>query len=344
MKKFFNRNNNSYNNSNCLESQNWPMQSRGIMSETEELLKNLEHEDISEKKKAIFAIGEKKINEAVPKLVELLKNDEDKVVRNSAARALGKIADKEQFDEIFGALEVGLEDPDIHVRANSCWALGNLGDPRAIPLLEKMVDPGQRFYTMSADPNSEMISGADASDNMLQEGMKSSDVIIAAVKALGSIGNEAGIPPLKKALKDEEDGAVRCAACIAFGRIKSKEATTALIEALNDKMWYVKRDAAKALMRIKDSRAASALSQKLTDMYDEVKKFAKKALLALDKGAGKTIFKLYLKNPQDKDYQNFIKKNLNKADLVNILTELIEETKDAKQKQVLSAYLKKMTG
>ncbi len=314
------------------------------MSDNEEILNNLDSDDLSEKKKAVFKTGEKKIKVAVPKLIELLKDDEDKVVRNSAARALGKIADEDQKNKILNALEVGLEDPDIRVRANSCWALGKIGDRRAVKLLSKMVDPSQRFYTMSADPTSDQISEAEASDQLKEEGMKSSDVIIAAVKALGRIGDPDAIDALERALDDESDGQVRCAACLAMGKIGSKDATPSLLNALKDQYWYVRRDAAKALKKIKDQRAIYSLESLLDDMYDQVKKSAKKALLAIGEPANRVIFGLFLKNPQDEDYRQYIRENLSRDEIISFIEEYIEKEEDMEKKKRYRAFLKRMGG
>ena len=304
------------------------------MVEKEELLQQLDSDDIAVKKKAIFQLGEKKVIEAIPTLMSIMESHPDNVVRNTAARSFGKMGDKS--DEVYAAFEKATEDPDIHVKANACWSLGKLKDPRAIPILEKMVDPIHREYTFSGERGKEE-KGNAISTKLKEEGMKSSDVIIAAVKALGMIKDPAGIPGLLIALKDEDDGAVRCAAALALGKIKDASAVPPLINAMDDKYWYVRRDVAKALQKLKDPRAAVVLASKINDMYDQVREFSMKALLAIGKDAGATIFKLYLKNPKNVDLQNFIKKKLKRDDLIAILEDLIEtDPSQAVYKQYLA--------
>ncbi|QEE15639.1 HEAT repeat domain-containing protein [Promethearchaeum syntrophicum] len=312
-------------------------------SESDNLLKKLDDEDILEKKKAIFKIGEKKIVKAVPTLISLLKNDEDSVVRNSAARAIGKIGDREHLDQIVEALIEALGDADYYVRVNACWGLGKIKDSRAIPHLIEMVDPDQRVYTMG-DEILESTTEEQASTKLKEEGMKFSDVIVEAIKSLGKIKDPKALPALIEALKDESDGTVRCAAALAMGQIKDEAAVPYLISALDDKYWYVRRDAAKALSKLKAKsvKAAPMLARKMTDMYDEVREFALKALLAIGKPAGTEIFKLFLNNPQDTKLQKFISSNLTKQDMGSILKDLIETERNPTKKQIYEEYLVKI--
>ncbi len=312
-------------------------------SEIDVLFEKLDDSDILEKKKAIFKIGEKKIAKAVPKLISLLKNDEDSVVRNSAARALGKIGDREHLDQIMEALIAALDDKDYYVRVNACWGLGKIKDSRAIPHLVKMVDPDQRVYTMG-EQTIDSTKEEQASVKLKEEGMKFSDVIIESIKALGKIKDPKALPALIEALKDESDGSVRCAAALAMGQIKDETAVPYLIKSLDDKYWYVRRDAAKALSKLKGKsvKAAPMLARKMTDMYDEVREYSLKALLAIGKPAATEIFKLFLNNPQNEKLQKFISKNLTKQDMGKILKDLIDTERNPTKKQIYEEYLVKI--
>ena len=312
-------------------------------SESDLLLEKLDDSDILEKKKAIFKIGEKKIVKAVPKLISLLKSDKDPVVRNSAARALGKIGDREHLDQIVEVLIEALNDKDYYVRVNACWGVGKIKDSRAIPHLIKMVDPDQRGYSMGVDII-ESTNGEQLSTKVKEEGMKFSDVIVEAIKSLGKIKAPKGLPALIEALKDESEGAVRCAAALAMGQIKDESAVPYLINALDDKYWYVRRDAAKALSKLKGKsvKAAPMLARKMTDMYDEVREFSLRALLAIGKPAATEIFKLFLNNPQNEKLQKFISNNLSKQDLGEILNNLIENERNPTKKQIYEEYLVKL--
>jgi len=299
------------------------------MSETEEILANLNSDDLAIKKKNIFQAGEKKISESIPILISLLKSDEDSVVRNSAARSLGKINDASQFDDVLEALDEALTDSDPYVKSNACWSLGKLKNPMAIPSLMKMVDPSQRRYSMGGDPNNaDIIDETAASEKIKEEGIKFSDIIVSAIKAIGEIKVPEGIPALVKALNDESDGAVRCAAALALGKIGDNSAVPHLIKLLKiDKYWYVRRDIAKALVKLKDPRAAPELLRKTSDMYDEVREYSMKALIAIGKPIAKTLFQLFIQNPKNPKLKKFISQELNRAEINQILTELLKEEK-----------------
>ena len=305
----------------------------------ETLLENLQSNDLSLKKKAIFTAGEKKLEETIPIMISLLQEDSDSVVRNSAARALGKLYGGDHKEEILDVLIGALKDIDYYVKSNACWSLGKTKDPRAIPHLMEMVDPNQRFYSLAGDGNTQdTIAEKDASTKLKEEGVKFSDVIVGAIKAIGDMKDPKGIPALIKALEDEADGTVRCAACLALGKINDNSAVPALIELLQrEKYWYVRRDAIKALMKIKDPRAADELVKKASDTYDEVREFAVKALIALGKPVGSHIFKLFLSQPDNSALKQFITETLSKEDLKSILEELIatESNVDLKEKYQL---------
>lgn len=278
-------------------------------------------------------------------MINLLQNDIDPVVRNSAARALGKLYGKEQNDEILDALIQALKDNDYYVRSNACWSLGKTKDARAISNLIEMVDPNQRFYSNVGDGKTEnTISEKDASEKLREEGVKFSDVIVEAIKALGYIKDPLGVPVLIKALDDDIDGNVRCAACLALGKIKDNSAVPALIDLLKrEKYWYVRRDAIKALMKMKDPRSADELVKKASDMYDEVRDYAVKALVAIGKPAAPQIIRLFLNNPENNTLKNFISQSLSKEEMKDVLESMLEKETDKGIKEKYKLLLEKLT-
>ena len=309
-------------------------------SETE-ILQQLNSEDPAVRKKAIFAAGDKKLRSTVPVLIQILKEDADTVARNSAARALGKIADPDQIDQILEALQDALDDDNYYVKLNASWSLGKLKDKRAVSALAKMVDPSQRIYSFVGDGKTDgLTSETEANSKLKEEGMKFSDVILEAIKAIGKIKDASGIPPLIKALGDESDGSVRCAAAIALGKIGNEAAVEPLIDVLKgEKYWYVRRDIIKSLGKLKDPRAAPELAKKTIDMYDEVREEAVKALVKIGKPVLSTIFLLFLKDPTNPILKSYIQKNATKTDLHAILEKLIAQERNPKKKELYKQYL-----
>ena len=94
------------------------------------------------RRNAAWALGASDASEAVPALVDALK-DTDAGVREQVAWALGAIGDRRAVDGLIAALK----DQAAPVRKQAAWALGALGDPRAVNALMaalKDSDPGVR--------------------------------------------------------------------------------------------------------------------------------------------------------------------------------------------------------
>jgi HEAT repeat protein len=311
---------------------------------SEKLLDDLDNPDVSVKKRAIFTIGRKKIKEAVPKLIELLKNDSDSVVRNSCARALGKISDSARKDVVLEALIEALSDEDYYVKSNACWSLGKLKDPRAIESLSKMVDPTKRLFTMAGDgKTSDSTTEKSASEQLKEEGVKYSDIILEAIKAIGKIKSKKGISALVKALNDEGDGTVRGKAALALGKIRDPKAVQPLIDRLTEeKYWYVRRDIIQALEKFKSPKALPELVKKTSDMYDEVRECAMDAILAIGEPVHEEILKLFFKMPSNSKLQKYIKNNFSQQDLASMIRKFIDEAQSSDEKQKFQQFLSKI--
>jgi HEAT repeat protein len=96
------------------------------------LMKTLAHPVWIARRNAAWALGALDASEAVPALIDALK-DNDAGVREQVAWALGAIGDKRAVDGLMGALA----DAAPGVRRQAAWALGALGDRRAVVALTK---------------------------------------------------------------------------------------------------------------------------------------------------------------------------------------------------------------
>ncbi|BCM88886.1 hypothetical protein IAD21_00728 [Abditibacteriota bacterium] len=141
---------------------------------------------------------------------------------------------------VISALEKALENNDSSMGRVAASALGRIGDPSAIPILEKALT-GNNLHR---------------------------DVREAAAFALGRIGDPSAIPTLEKALRDEtlyHD--VRHTAASALGRIDDSNTISALQRVLTDKnLHYGIREATiYVLGEIGDASAIAVLGKALTD-------------------------------------------------------------------------------
>ena len=161
-----------------------------------------------------------------------------------------------------------LGDSQSLARTNAAWALGAIGDERALqPLLDSLRDEastvraqsawalgafGRRFSSETVEPLIQTLS--DHEPKVRQQ----------VAWALGAIGDRRAAEALTVALKDE-DFSVRSQAAWACGAIGAREAVPGLIEALKDNNVNVRKQSAWALGAIGDKRAADGLGNALKD-------------------------------------------------------------------------------
>ncbi|MBI4431127.1 MAG: HEAT repeat domain-containing protein [Candidatus Omnitrophica bacterium] len=133
------------------------------------------------------------------------------------------------------------KDYDEKVRSYMAMALGNLGDKRAIPLLEKAIR--------------EEISGAG-------------DIPIYSMWALGTL-KAAESASLLMDIAGSHDSAIRKTALFVLGSLESKEAIPLLKSALEDSEIDIQWNAAFALARLGDASGQPLLRQLLDRSYYE---------------------------------------------------------------------------
>ena len=150
----------------------------------------------------------------------------------------------------YDSLTKALAAPAWIARSNAAWALGALGNHKAVPLLSRSL--------------------TDTEPNVRKRGAWS----------LGALDASEAVPALVEALKDTDAG-VREQAAWALGAIDDRRAVDGLIGALNDSVAPVRKQAAWALGAIGDSRAVQALMKALKDTDAGVRKQAAWALGAI---------------------------------------------------------------
>jgi HEAT repeat protein len=93
------------------------------------------------RKRAAWALGFLHDEDAAPALLRTLADrNEETEVRAYAAEALGHVAPQTRHDEALAALLHALTDLAPEIRFWAAFALGNLGDERAIPALQRLAD------------------------------------------------------------------------------------------------------------------------------------------------------------------------------------------------------------
>ncbi len=201
---------------------------------------------------SLAAIGDP----AVEALIELLKN-EDSVVREFSAGALGRIQSEKAVESLIDALL----DQDRRVRSAAATALGKIQSEKALqPLMSSLNDENSSVRYNAAEAVGRI--GSEQAVDALVAGLNDERnyVRVAIATALGRIGSERTVDPLIRALKDE-DNQVRQASVLALLKTKSEKAVEPLIEALTDEDWEVRLYAVEALERIGTLEALKAIDE-----------------------------------------------------------------------------------
>ena len=167
---------------------------------TDQLQEELDSSDISVNTRSalISALGKLGDEDSIQTLKDLLSDSgEEKSVRWRAATALGEIGG----DESLNALISVLDDPDPLLRSKAIEALGNFtGKEAEAALIQALRDSFWRVRVSAAKSlgSSRSTEGVDILIYKAEHDPDSRNVRIAAIEALGEIGNSASIEFLKQ--------------------------------------------------------------------------------------------------------------------------------------------------
>ncbi|MBI4960528.1 MAG: HEAT repeat domain-containing protein [Desulfovibrio sp.] len=188
-----------------------------------------------------------------------------RAIRQIVRLALG--CDGETREVIRCILEgLGKDDQPPFVLWHLALALGQLGDPHVVPVLEQLAGhehANVRFRVAVAlgllrDPSGLALLQRLAQDPYQIE--QASVVRQYATWALGLIGEVASLPILAELTRDP-DPVVRWHAAVAIGDIGDPKGTELLIPLLNDPIPFVRGHAALALAEIGDTQGLPPLEQ-----------------------------------------------------------------------------------
>ncbi len=187
-----------------------------------------------------------------------------------AARALAKFG----TPSVQPLIEVTNDSPNV-IEAVA-WALGEIGDSRAVDLLIEQVSKG---YSEAAEALGK-IRDTRAVNPLIKALEAKSDTQRAATWALGKLGDGRAVEPLLRALQDEKED-VREQASGALGELGDKHASKSLIKLLNDRNYDVCEQAATALGKLGDLGAYDALYSLFKSSSGTLAEAAKDALCVL---------------------------------------------------------------
>jgi len=255
------------------------------------LMKHLQDPAFNVRIAACTALGQIGDPSAVPALIASL---DDRDISEAVTNALVQIGKPAVL-----ALIEALTSPSNRVRRAACTALGEIGDPDAVPAL--------RVHAEIMEEAQQALAMLGGTSMALQEAVRmlaeqslwgvlcralTSDLVRDAIVQLGSNA----VPALMEALCDNNPK-IRSAACTALGQIGDNTAVPKLIKCLNDNAIYVRIAACTALGQIGDPSAVPALIACL-DQQD-VSEAAANALVQIGKPAVPALIET-LTNPSER--------------------------------------------
>ncbi|MBP7691929.1 MAG: HEAT repeat domain-containing protein [Anaerolineales bacterium] len=160
------------------------------------LLKTLTDADAGARARSARLLGENREQRAAPALTELLLDDPDMAVRESAAAALGQMG---AVEPLISALHV----PNVHVRQIVTQALGQIRDPRAVePLIGALRDARGEVRQQVAFALTKI--GAPAVEPLIAA-LRHPDAFIrwSVVRVLGTLGDKRALPELERLSRED---------------------------------------------------------------------------------------------------------------------------------------------
>ncbi|MDY9925565.1 HEAT repeat domain-containing protein [Methanosarcina sp.] len=215
---------------------------------TDPLLKMLTRDYPLAKYSASMALGELGDEKAIDTLMMELKNNEKDYIRSSIAVSLGKL----EAEEAVPYLIERLRDSKASVRSNAALTLGRMGNESAVePLIDVLASgkeaEGRRKDNLNANADVRKsvvlalggIGGPKATETLtgvLTDDGEMVEVRVAAASALGNIGSPEAVSTLKMVFDNQTmNMGIRNGALLALGKTKNQEAAGVFIKKLGDK-------------------------------------------------------------------------------------------------------------
>jgi len=243
---------------------------------TDSLLKMLAQDYPLAGHSAAMALGELGDGRAVSTLMNELKNNGKDYIRSSTAIALGKL----EAEEAIPYLIERLRDTKASVRSNAALVLGKMGDESAVEPLKNILETGKeaegkRKDSLNAGVDVRKstvmalggIGGTEATQALIgvinDEG-EIPEVRVAATSALGNIGSPEAVNTLETIFNNQSmNMSVRNGAFLAIGKTDNQEAAGFFIEKIGDENFGV--TAREALVNMGETAVEPLIEKLKTD-------------------------------------------------------------------------------
>ena len=222
--------------------------------------------------------------EATPFLLAALADSSDVVLRRAAAKTLTIIADPVAVPTLVHSF---LNDEDTVVKGSAAGALARTGAAAVPALLEILASPQQPEDIKGHAAWALAFMGTEAGEHLYRALNDASvDVRCAVIGALGHVaqeqGDERSCQLLIAALTDPEP-IIRTEAAAALGQVHYPDAIAHLILALNDSALDVRKAAINSLGKSGDPKALEPLQRGLQDELDVIRVLSKLAIAEIER-------------------------------------------------------------
>jgi len=235
------------------------------------LLRALKDPDGYVRNGAAIALGKIGNKDATQPLITALQwrddrvyeDDEDQEARTSAATALGKLRNDAGCQALMAELEKIHADSTL--ASYIVEALGEIGDPKAVPVIERAIGTGDFEFIKIASGTLAKL-GADGIEALLRMAVnREQPGRPHIIRALGAHAAKSATPLLLQILQEpSEDKFVRCQAAEAVGRIGgSPKIMPILLAMLQAPEEEVRSGALSGLGALRDPRSLGAIVEQL---------------------------------------------------------------------------------
>ena len=265
---------------------------------------------------AINVLGRIANREATQLLIQALNNSNSPYIQGLILQALHKIERPESIEALNQYLEFlrsELNSQDINTRENAIWRLGDIGTPKAIKVLQLILDDESKHLQTTAGVVLGQIGNHEAIQALSQAIDHESEYVSRlAISTLGKIGNEEALQILTQACNhknhiiaklaifalsettnikaieilaqtlNHHDENLRLAAINFLGRIDNQKAMKVLIQAFDHPDKMVKMQAVLTLRLLSSQDAKSALDQAYHHEDNFVRRIAEMNLKKFD--------------------------------------------------------------
>ena len=249
-----------------------PARARSIQN----LIEAMGHEDWEIREKAVSVAASFRDPLIVKPMIDTALNDPNPYVKDRAIWALGAIGDQRAVEPLVSILK----DDDVSIRQRAVEALAKIGGPETFEILTRLVlhdeSPIIRHFALDellSEKNSQLVSLLAS-----ELGNESSKIRENAALALAATKEPEAIDALATLATQDRDPAIRRLAASSLGEFRSGRAMPPLILALEDESPDVRKSAVESLMQLNDRRAVVPILKLLYDENQGVRDSAIQAL------------------------------------------------------------------